>query len=105
MSDHADRRTPFTIEVDTEESPWVTADRILSTIHSAEAVVVEAQQQAIPFALDALEIAKRQTQQDLHVDLDEKLANDEQENGDVVSTMEVKVVTEKTIINPISTVL
>lgn len=100
----ADQPVPFTIEVDTEESPWAIADSILSTIHSADAVVVEAQQQAIPLALDVLEIAKRQTRRELHVDLDKRIIGDEQEERDVVSALEAKVVTEKATINPISTV-
>jgi hypothetical protein len=85
----------FEVEVGTEQSPWRYADQILSTVLSENVAVIKAKQQAIPYALDALEIARRQTEIDLGFELDEKLIEGDDEKGGVSSKIEVKTVSEK----------
>jgi len=83
----------FTIEVGTEESPWLYADKILRTVLSDNAAVVEAKQQAIPYALDALEIATRQADSDLQFEASERRLEGEDEKGGISSKLEVQAVT------------
>lgn len=90
-----DEQVPFIIEVDTDTSPWSHAGRILRAVLAEEAAVVTARQQAIPYAIDALEIAKRQTQVELTIDIEETVTTDEEAKGEVVSTVEATVVTPK----------
>ena len=85
----------FSIRVGTEESPWTYADRILATVLSDNAAVVEAKQQAIPYAIDALEIAQQQTDIDLQFDVSEDIMKDPNEKGGVSSKLEVEVVSAK----------
>jgi len=85
----------FPIEVETGESPWTCANRILNTILSENAAVITAKQQAIPNALDALEIVRHQAEVDLGFEIDEKLVEGEDEKGGVSSKLEVKAVSEK----------
>lgn len=85
----------FKIEVGTEESPWSNADKILATVLSDNAAVVEAKQQAIPYAIDALEIAQQQADVDLKFDVSEAIIRDANEKGGVASKLETKVVSTK----------
>lgn len=85
----------FPITVDTEESPWTYANRILNSVLSDDVAAITAKQQAIPYALDAMEIARRQAQVDLGFEIDEKLVEGENEKGGVSSKLEIKVVSEK----------
>jgi len=95
METDAESTDNFAIEVGTEESPWLYADQILSTVLSDDAAVVEAKQQAIPSAIDALMIAERQAQIDLNFEIEEKTLEGENEKGGVSSKLEVKAVSEK----------
>jgi DNA (cytosine-5)-methyltransferase 1 len=85
----------FPVEVDTEESPWICANRILNTVLSENVAAITAKQQAIPFAIDALEIARRQAQVDLDFEIEEKTVEGENEKGGVSSKLEVKAASEK----------
>jgi len=85
----------FPIKTDTEESPWNCANRILNTVLSKDVAAITAKQQAIPYALDALEIARRQAEVDIGFEVDEKLVEGEDEKGGVSSKLEVKAVSEK----------
>lgn len=57
--------------------------------------MVRARQHAIPYALDALEIAQRQTQTELKIGVAEKVIENEQEKAGVASEIETKVATAK----------
>jgi DNA (cytosine-5)-methyltransferase 1 len=83
------------IQVDTEKSPWIHANRILNSVLSGNVAEITAKQQAIPYALDALEIARRQAPVDLGFEFDEKLVEGENEKGGVSSKLEMRAVSEK----------
>jgi len=86
---------PFIIKIDTDESPWAHAEQILRAVLAEDAAVIRARQQAIPYALDALEIAQKQAQPELKMEVDENVIEDTEEKGGVASELETKVVTAK----------
>ena len=85
----------FEVEVETGESPFLYADQILKTVLASNVAMVTAKKQAIPYALDALEIAKRHIEADLSFEVAEKLVEGENEKGGVSSELEIKAVSEK----------
>jgi len=95
-----DEPAPFTIEVGTEGSPWSHANRILHAVLAEDAAVVKARQQAIPYAIDALEIARIHADTELKVDLTEEVIDDQ--GGDDVSELVAEVVTKTTAVKAVS---
>jgi DNA (cytosine-5)-methyltransferase 1 len=90
-----EEQPPFVIKIDTGRSPWSHANRIIHAIHAKEAVVVNASKHAIPYAIDAIEIARRQTEQDLNIDVDEIVVEDKDESGNFTSVLQATIVTAK----------
>jgi len=83
----------FKTEVESGTSPWYYADQILQAIHSKGSVVVQARQQSIPNAIDALEKAKRFTDRELDIEITESV--EEGGKSGAVSVLEAKVVSDK----------
>lgn len=82
----------FELEIDTDTSPWRQANRIIRTIDSESALMVKARQQAIPYAVDALEIAERQMDADLDTEVSESVDGTDESP---VSILEAQVVSSK----------
>jgi DNA (cytosine-5)-methyltransferase 1 len=89
-----DGQPPFTIEVTHDHSPWHHADRIIPTLLSTNAVVVQAEGRAVPLALDALEIARRQSEIDFDIVIKEIIKEGDSWKGGVASVLQAKVLTE-----------
>lgn len=85
----------FKIEVGTEESPWLYADQILSTVLSDSVAIITAKKRAIPYALDAMEIVKRQTEVNIEFEIDEKTIEGKDEKGGISSKIKAKAVSEE----------
>lgn len=90
---------PFTVEVTTERSPWLYADRLIHALIAKDAVVVEAVASAIPIAIDAIEIARRQISKELKVDFEESVKEGEEWKGGCASVLRAKVLSEKASVN------
>jgi DNA (cytosine-5)-methyltransferase 1 len=84
----------FRIEAGSNDSPWELADRIRKTVETQGAVVIEAEQQAIPYALDAVEIAKDQSGIELEAEINEHVTRGEQEKGGATSTLETQIISK-----------
>lgn len=90
---------PFEVEITPTESPWQPADRILHGIQAKDAVIVKAHLQAIPYAVDALEIADRQIDQELGFEVDEEVIEVENGKYETASRLVAKAIDSKTIVN------
>lgn len=85
---------PFTVEVTTERSPWHYADKILHAVLTEAAVLVRAEARAIPYGLDAIEIARRQTEREMAVTIDESVVEGDSWKGGCASVLQATVVSE-----------
>jgi len=88
-----EKKPPFTIEISTDNSPWCYADKLLRAMHAEDSAVIQAGKQAIPYAIDTLEITKRQISCDLSIEITEEVIQDKNLKGGVCSNLEAKIMT------------
>lgn len=86
-------QAPLTVEVTTQDSPYHNADRVLQTLVADEAVLVRAEGRAIPYAIDAVDIARRHIDQQLELDVEETVKYNDTLNGGCTSCLQVTVLT------------
>lgn len=87
---------PFTVEITNDRSPWHHADRLLHALLSEEAVVVKAEQSAIPNAVDAIEISRRHFGEQIRVEIQEEVREGEDWKGGYASVLHAHALTGDT---------